>query len=398
MNSRMKWTVLGVVLVSINLVSAQEEQVNRNAGASDRYWTAPRIQSDPPVEVPGNPSSITTNLVIENDILRVTWTGSALNIANKTSGTTFLDGSFNIAGGVGKSAAYNHKMLGPGQGIEITNPDGSVDRVMLFPHLPFVLLRTVLIDGGTNSWVVKTVRPFQGRVHLASPASRLKVLGSAGLTGPEKNPGSYNWLTVADPQTRNGVVFGWLTSEHGCGVLFDKVEGDAVRVGAQIDFGRLTVGAGKTNYLETLAIGYFDDARIGLETFAGTIAREQDIALPPQPTVYCTWYSQPYGQAADEQHFAENTAFAETNLGPFGFSVAQIDDHWQSGVSTNGPKRGFLEAAPSGPYPHGMKATADAVKAMGVKPGLWFLPFTGTYYDPIFSDHQDWFVHHTDGR
>jgi hypothetical protein len=122
------------------------------------------------------------------------------------------------------------------------------------------------------------------------------------------------------------------------------------------------------------------------------------VHLPLQPVGYCTWYSKPHGGAADEIHLAQLAAFAKTNLAPFGFSVVQIDDHWQEGISTNGPKRNFLSHKSSGPYPAGMKATADNLKSLGLTPGLWFMPFAGTYYDPFFADHQDWFVKHQDGK
>lgn len=386
-------------VLTAGLLPAQEEQAARSSEAASRYWTAPRVEQTPPAgqrkpvpAVAGQP------LTIENETLRVTWNPAGLEMVYKPSGSVFLnDGSFNLAGGAGKIISVTDKTFGQGQEIEFSNPDGSSDAVMLFPNLPFVLLRSSLINNSTQTAVVSHVRPFQAAVKLGRPAGQLKTLGSAGLLAPDRNPGSYEWLTVAEPQTRNGVVFGWLTDERGSGVLFDKTNGDVVRVGAQIDYGRLVIAPGQSSDLETLAVGYFDDARLGLESFADAIARNQNIHLPPEPTVYCTWYSQPYGGSSDEEHFAENVAFAKTNLAPFGFSVAQIDDHWQSGISTNGPKRGFLESAPAGPYPHGMKATADDVKSLGLKPGLWFIPFAGTYYDPIFTNHPDWFTKHADG-
>jgi hypothetical protein len=78
--------------------------------------------------------------------------------------------------------------------------------------------------------------------------------------------------------------------------------------------------------------------------------------------------------------------------------VVQIDDKWQLGLSTNGPKRNFTAHNPTGPYPAGMKAAADHIKSLGLMPGIWFMPFAGTYYDPFFAEHQDWFVKHEDGR
>src|SRR5262249_14649139 len=90
--------------------------------------------------------------------------------------------------------------------------------------------------------------------------------------------------------------------------------------------------------------------------------------------------------------------FAAKHLAPFGFSVIQIDDHWQAGVSTNGPKRNFTAHKTDGPYPGGMKAAAKQIKSLGMTPGIWFMPFAGTYYDPFFASHQDWFVKHEDGK
>ncbi len=241
------------------------------------------------------------------------------------------------------------------------------------------------------------MRPFQAAVNLGKPASALTTLGTGGLLAPDKNPGSYDWLAVADPATRNGVVFGWLTHDRGDGVLFSKVEGNNIRVGAQIDYGRLRTVPEKTESLETLAVGYFDDARLGLESWADQIAKIYDIHLPPQPVVFCTWYSQPYGGSSDEKHLAETAAFADKNLRPFGFSVIQIDDHWQAGIKTDGPKRNFTTHDPAGPYPAGMKAAADNVKSHSIHPGIWFLPFAGTVGDPFFAEHEDWFVKHENG-
>ena len=49
--------------------------------------------------------------------------------------------------------------------------------------------------------------------------------------------------------------------------------------------------------------------------------------------------------------FAEQADFAAEHLKPFGFSVIQIDDKWQDGVSRDGPRRIFTRHRPDGPYP-----------------------------------------------
>jgi hypothetical protein len=396
--------LIGAVFLATTLAHAQDEQsANSAASASARYWTAPRVQQEPPH---GESSRVAgarpgdRTLDIENELLRVAVraNGDGLEITDKASRRTFITGDFNANGGTAKIVTLSEKKFGAGKGIQISYPNGDYDLVMVFPKLPFALICSSIRNNGSVAAVTRMVRPFQATVDLGKPASALTTLGTGGLLAADKNPGSYDWLAVADPATRNGVVFGWLTHDRGDGVLFSKVEGDTVRVGGQIDYGRLRIAPGKSERLETLAVGYFKDARLGLESWADEIAKVYDIHLPPQPVVFCTWYSQPYGGSSDATHLAETAAFAEKNLKPFGFSVIQIDDHWQAGIKGDGPKRNFTTHDPNGPYPKGMKAAADNVKAHGISPGLWFLPFAGTVGDPLFDGHEDWFVKHENGE
>lgn len=321
------------------------------------------------------------------------------SLTAKPSAWPFVsDGRFSAAGGTARVVAITDPTFGPGQAIEVAYPTGHRDTIALFPDLPFALVRSRVHNGGAVATVTRSVRPFSAAVDLGQPPAALKTLGTGGLLAPDRNPGSYVWLAVAEPRSRHGVVFGWLTSERGSGVVFSQVTNGLVRVDAQIDYGRLRLAPGQTTELETLAVGYFEDARLGLEAWADAVARVDRIKLHPQPVGYCTWYSKPHGGASDEKHLAELASFAARQLAPFGFSVVQIDDHWQAGVSTNGPKRNFTTAAPNGPYPSGMKAIADQLRGDGLVPGLWFMPFAGTYYDPFFKDHQDWFVKRPDGQ
>jgi hypothetical protein len=398
--------LIGAIVLATGLAHAQDEQsATSGSGPSAKFWTAPRVQQEPARSESPRPTSAERNnakpLAIDNELLavQVQPPGNWLTISDKASQRAFItDGNFGTSGGTAKIIEVSEPKFGAGKGIQISYTNGDFDLVMVFPKLPFALVRSSIRNGGAAAAVTRSVRPFQGTVSLGKPASALTTLGTAGLLAADKNPGSYDWLAVADPATRNGVVFGWLTHDRGDGVLFSKVDGSAVRVGGQIDYGRLQIMPGKSEQLETLAVGYFNDARLGLESWADQIAKVYDIHLPPQPVVFCTWYSQPYGGSSDEQHLAETAAFADKNLKPFGFSVMQIDDHWQAGTKGDGPKRNFTTHDPSGPYKKGMKAAADDVKAHGMSPGLWFLPFAGTVGDPFFEGHDDWFVKHENGQ
>ena len=51
-----------------------------------------------------------------------------------------------------------------------------------------------------------------------------------------------------------------------------------------------------------------------------------------------------------------------------------------------------------GPYPSGMKTTADHIKDRGLTPGIWFMPFAGNFADPHFKDLQKLFVKNGAGQ
>jgi hypothetical protein len=297
--------------------------------------------------------------------------------------------------GTAKVAVVMDSIFGKGQAIEVRYPDGSSDQVLLFPDLPFVLFRSRLHNGGKKPTITDKVRLVRGVIDLGIPAGRLRTLGTGGLHEVAKSPGSYMWLALADPKSRKGVVAGWLTTARGSGVVFAGTEGERVRLDAQIDYGRLQLPAGRSETLETFALGYFDDARLGLESWADAVAKVHAIKLPPQPVGYCTWY---HAGASNEKKLAEQTAFAAKHLKPFGFSFVQIDDGWQEGVKKNGPRKNFTTHRRNGPYPSGMKKAAEQIKEHGLTAGLWFMPFAGTFDDPWFKERKDWFVKREDGR
>jgi hypothetical protein len=338
---------------------------------------------------------------IKNELLEARWnaTDNRLSIIATPMGRAVLrDIRLDGENGTASAAETHHAIHGVGKSLAIEFDAGKSYTVTLYPNLPFALISSRIKNRSSETSVIKTVRTLSAVVDLEQPAGDLVTFGTGGLLAAEKNPGSYAWLSVADPKSRRGIVLGWLSHERGSGVLFTKVEENAIRTDAQIDYGRLRIPAGQAENLETLAVGYFEDARLGLEGYADLLAKVHDVRLKPQPTGYCTWYSKPHGGASDEKHLAELAEFSAMELAPFGFSVVQIDDKWQDGVSTNGPRRNFNKHDPDGPYPGGMKKAADHIKSLGLTPGIWFMPFAGTHYDPLFKERQDWFVKNDKGE
>ncbi len=338
---------------------------------------------------------------IENDLYLVNVEAGegSFTVTFKSTGKTVLAaGKLSGTGGTAKAVDLADKIFGDGKGIEVAYPNGNRETVALHPGLPFILFRSTLHNGAAEPVVLNHIPTVSAKVDLGIPLADVKTLGTGGLLDPAKNPGSYAFLAVVDPNTRAGVVGGWITHDRGSGVAFSPVDGEAVRMQAQIDYGRLRIAPGQDAVAETFALGYFADARLGLEAYADAIAKVYSIKLLPQHPGYCTWYMEKHGGACNETFLAELSEYASKNLKPWGFDFIQIDDGWQEGIKANGPKKNFTASVPTGAYPAGMKAMADRIKGLGLAPGIWFMPFAGNYKDPYFKDHQDWFAKDPNGK
>jgi len=341
------------------------------------------------------------SLKIENERCLVQFDKAAgsLSVVDKRSGQNFITNASWQTGLLStRLCAVERNPFGQGQAIEAVTTSGQVERVMLFPSVPFILLESVLTNATDTAVTVAKLRSLRLPLALGRMPDQLKAMGTAGLTHPAKHTGSYVFLAVADPESRRGVVAGWISHERGDGVIFSGVDNQSVYLDGQVDYGRLVLQPHSAHQGELLAVGCFDDARLGLEAYADTVAKYYAIKLPRQPAGFCTWYSEKHAGASDETNLLVLADFAAKELKPFGFDFIQIDDHWQDGISTNGPKRNFMSAKPGGPYPSGMKATADNIAQLGLTPGIWFMPFAGTSYDPFFASHQDWFYQDNDGK
>jgi hypothetical protein len=237
--------------------------------------------------------------------------------------------------------------------------------------------------------VVDKITSVSFALDVGKAPSELRVLGCDGLTPADEDRTGYTFLAVADPVTRAGIVAGWLTHNRGSGVVLSKAEGSLVRIKGRSEYGKLLIEPGKTAEGEVFAVGWFDDNLTGLEAYADAIAKANEIELRPVTCGYCTWY---HAGALNEKAMAKLADFCEENLTKFGFEVLQIDDKWQ--ISN----RDFTSHRPDGPYPGGMKPTADKIRAAGMTAGIWFIPFGWDHERPVFEDHQDWFVHRETGE
>jgi hypothetical protein len=330
------------------------------------------------------------SLSLDNGSISVRLLRAAGTYSARSGTSTFIrNGKLNGSGGVVRVVAVSDS-LGAGKAIEAVYPDGGVDRLILYSGLPFLCLRSTIRNGGSESKLVKQTTPVHLELDLGRPAGELRVLGTDGLQSGGKNAVSYSFLAVSDPVSRRGVAAGWLTHDRASGVVLSQPSASLLALDGRSEYGRLRLEPGQSETGETFVIGAFRNAHDGVEAYASAAAQANHVKLPPLPGGgYSTWY---HARALDEKRMAELAVYSKEKLAPFGFQVLQIDDQWQ--IS----RRDFTAHKPDGPYPGGMKLTADRIKAAGLIPGLWLIPFGWDPARPVFVGHQDWFVHRENGE
>ena len=307
------------------------------------------------------------------------------------SGKLAVNARFGIPGRVKSvsTASLTDPDFGAGTSVQLTFEQGDIQTITLFENLPFAVTYLAL----HSSVPVNKVNILSGT--LPQIGANALSLGTGGLKPAADAVGSYAWAAIVNQHSRSGIVCGFITHERGSGVVLPG----AASIAARVEYGRLTPAPGASVVTEQLAIGWFDDARLGMEAWADATAKRLHIKLPPMPVVYCTWYDNVHGGSSDQKAIAELSAFASKALKPYGLGTVQIDDGWQMGEPHgNGPRKNFSAYDPHGPFKDGMKATADNIAGQGIRPGLWLLPFGGSYNDPFFEKHQDWFVKTADGK
>lgn len=355
--------------------------------------------------------------VIKNGLLELSFDpmSKSFTLKNITGKNVFVKSlETNTATGIAVKNQITDPVFGKGTSLSVPIANEATLFFTLYPGQPFVFIHQTLINNSNDTINVKQLNPISFMVDLQKTASDLMTLGTGGLLAPDKNPGSYVFLTTVDPSSRNGVVAGWLTHEKGSGVLFSDVKNNEVEIKARIDYGRYLLPPGKSGVSETLVIGYFDDARIGEELFADALAKQYNIKLRERSAVYCTWYAEKNGGAGTEASTIELADFAQKNLKKYGFGVIQIDDQWQDGGSYNGPTRAFdrvrltplAERTENGKtypgypanYKNGMEPSARAIKNAGLIAGIWWMPFARNHQDPEYANRQHWFAKRLNGQ
>jgi hypothetical protein len=165
-------------------------------------------------------------LSIENAGMMVRYdeASQSFTVSNKASSLVFAqDGKLS---GTAQSAvveSVQDVVFGGGEKIVVTHADGGTTALELYKGLPFVLIRKTLKNSGTTEIDVPKVVPASFAIDLSKPVGEITTMGTAGLLPADQNPGSYVFLTCADPATRKGVVTGFISQKRASGVVFSSV-------------------------------------------------------------------------------------------------------------------------------------------------------------------------------
>ncbi len=116
-------------------------------------------------------------------------------------------------------------------------------------------------------------------------------------------------------------------------------------------------------------------------------------AFARAPAGWCSWYV--FWQGIREEQVTQNTDWLAANLKQFGCEYVQIDDGWQGVGQGDGVNRDWY-VTEKNKFPHGMKWLADYIRAKGLRPGIWLIPFA-TSDSKLFRQQPDLFVRRADG-
>jgi len=245
--------------------------------------------------------------------------------------------------------------------------------------------RVSFLRNGYQSW--STVRSYRMTEKPLRPRLRLVSLVTSNLANlPSNSPGELSsemYTVVADLDSGNSVLVGQTGPfDQFLYIFLHLLPGGPRRSFFELvyDFGRKVLPARTELALDGL---WFSSGRPDavVDDYFAELARESGYRRPERsPLGWCSWY-QYYDRIDPDKLYANLKGVKESGL-PFEFF--QIDDGWQKGIGD------WLETRPS--FDGRMKELADAIRAAGFRPGLWFAPFAVSRVSTLFREHPEYLL------
>lgn len=191
---------------------------------------------------------------------------------HKASGHCFFNGWFDSGRELHQAEVRKRTLqdqnFGPGEGVEVVYPNGDRNTVAVYPGVPFLVVHATRHNGDAQAKDTDRGQDavLIGEVLTGARAPEIRTLGAGGLIAPGRNAGGAVFLAAVNPDNHGAAVGGWLTGNRGGGIRFSLKQNSAVDLQARMERGSPAIAPGMSSSQETLILGWFDEARAGLET------------------------------------------------------------------------------------------------------------------------------------
>ncbi len=249
--------------------------------------------------------------------------------------------------------------------------------------------KVAFLRNGYQSWSTTrsyriTDKPLRPRFHLVSLASS----NMANL--PSNSPGQLSsemYSVIMDLESGRALLVGQETPFDQFFYVILNIDRRGKSYFELIyDFGRQLLEPGKEIELDSIVFRY--GTRPFVEQSYFWALRERLGYTPParRPSGWCSWYEY-YTKLSPEALYKNLKAIAAQ--GPE-LEIFQIDDGWQTAVGD------WLEPKPA--FAHRMRELADAIRSAGMRPGLWFAPFSAAGDSELARLHPEYVLKNEYGR
>lgn len=242
-----------------------------------------------------------------------------------------------------------------------------------------------VLTQGFQSWTETVERPLDARISRLSAVLR----PFAGPCGADAIfPGS------GRPGRLHGFAYTWLRGRDGQVTLIGSLAEHEAHTVLEVDApaGVLRVHRDVLGWASGGPTALFDLAIVGPAPGRRAVDRYQDaLGLPAAGGAravagWTSWYYH-YTRISEALILDQLEGWCAAGVP---LEVFQIDDGYQREVGD------WLETGDG--FPNGMKPVADAIRARGLRPGLWLAPFVCVPASRTFREHPEWLARDPQGR
>jgi len=250
--------------------------------------------------------------------------------------------------------------------------------------------RVSFLRNGYQSW--STTRSYHIADKPLRPRFKIVSLATSNMANlPSNTPGmlsSEMYSVLMDLDSGKSFIIGQLPPFDQFFYILLNVDrkGSSSWFEVIYDFGRQLVPPNASVELDGIFILEGSRPEVEQSYFMGI--KEEIRYEPPRKNLrgWCSWYQ--YYDKIDPDILYRNLKILKDR--GLGFDFFQIDDGWQSAVGD------WLEEGPS--FAGRMKELAEAIKSAGMRPGLWFAPFTASGKSEVARLHPEYLLKDEYGR